>query len=433
MPVIADAKGHIFDLPGYVAVGRSGDRFVPLLPEECMPLPAGSELFLLPGRLPMGLHAASGEVVEIGGGELSAVAAFLSPAHTQFLTASYRTLPGAPRLPLFAYTAVGWRRGRFYVPARRVDPDRRQDLELFSRRRLQQRSRILRARHRRNRLWQHLIECALRSGCPAAKNLMLGRWEAPLPSSPGCNARCLGCLSWQPPDSCPASQRRITFSPTVAEILEVAVPHLESAPRAVVSFGQGCEGEPLLATDLLEEVVTGIRRRTARGTINLNTNASRPDDLGRLLDAGLDSVRVSLNSAREEVYRSYFRPRDYSFTEVIESLRRVRRHGRFSSLNYFVFPGLTDDPDEFEALEKLLTATRPNLIQWRNLNLDPERYWETVRPFSSGQRLGIPRVMDRLRRRRPTLRHGYYNPPLRGPRRYASGGGEGTNRKRARV
>ena len=54
--------------------------------------------------------------------------------------------------------------------------------------------------------------------------------------------------------------------------------------------------------------------------------ASRPEAIDRLFLAGLDSIRVSLNSAREELYRAYFRPRGYGFESIVESLRLARRH-----------------------------------------------------------------------------------------------------------
>jgi MoaA/NifB/PqqE/SkfB family radical SAM enzyme len=275
--------------------------------------------------------------------------------------------------------------------------------------------------HPRNRLVAHLVRCCVEYRCPAARNYFLGRWEAPLPTSPACNARCLGCLSLQPPESCcPATQERIGFAPTVTELLEIAVPHLERAPRAVASFGQGCEGEPLLQAPLIEEAVRAIRARTARGTLNLNTNASRPEALVRLLDAGLDSVRVSLNSARPALYRAYARPRGYGFEDVVRSMREVRRRGKFLSLNYFVFPGATDDPAEWAAFRALLREVRPDLIQWRNLNLDPEWYWGIARPLQGGAPLGVARILARVRREFPRVRFGYYNPPLRGPRAYAA-------------
>ena len=71
------------------------------------------------------------------------------------------------------------------------------------------------------------------------------------------------------------SVSRVIVSTDDEEIAEVAVPHLGSAPRPVVSFGQGCEGEPLLQAPLLEEAIRLIRRKTFAGTINLNTTSTR--------------------------------------------------------------------------------------------------------------------------------------------------------------
>ncbi|HBT97093.1 MAG TPA: radical SAM protein, partial [Desulfobulbaceae bacterium] len=76
---------------------------------------------------------------------------------------------------------------------------------------------------------QHLGKCCLTYGCPAARNFFLGRFEAPLPTSPRCNARCLGCISLQESGCCRSTQERITFVPSPAEIAEIAVPHLRQA------------------------------------------------------------------------------------------------------------------------------------------------------------------------------------------------------------
>ena len=143
----ADADGNVFDLTGVHAAGRSGNAVLPLRRSECIPLPKGSEIFQLPGRMPLGFDADLGEPIQVGDGEVTAVAAFLAPAHTQLLLAPYETLKGAPRLPLFAYTAVGIHRGRFYVPALRVDPDRRQDIDQFPPEALRERAEDQHASH----------------------------------------------------------------------------------------------------------------------------------------------------------------------------------------------------------------------------------------------------------------------------------------------
>jgi len=62
----------------------------------------------------------------------------------------------------------------------------------------------------------------------------------------------------------------------------VALFHIGNVKDAVVSFGQGCEGEPLLSGEAIEGAIRIVRQKTSRGVINLNTNASKPDTIKRL-------------------------------------------------------------------------------------------------------------------------------------------------------
>ncbi|MDT8336062.1 MAG: radical SAM protein, partial [Desulfurivibrionaceae bacterium] len=362
----ANDKGEICDLPELGMTGRSGRDFVVPRLSELIALPEGSELFVLDDRLPVGADPATGEFFKLEddparpGKPVRAVAAFMAPAHTAILSASFEKKSGKiTPLPLFAYTAVGWYDDRFWVSAFRSDSDLRQEPGRFSP------ARISRATNNRlrekpaNRLVQHLGKCSLTYGCPAAVNYFMDSWEAPLPTSPVCNASCLGCISLQPSGCCPATQDRIRFIPTPEEIAEVAAPHLERVERGVVSFGQGCEGEPLMQADTIEKGIAMIRARTGRGTINLNSNAGMPAAVARLAGVGLDSLRVSLNSARLDYHRRYYRPKGFDLGDVRESIRIMKKAGKFVSLNYFVLPGFTDDPAEAAALDDLIEDCRP--------------------------------------------------------------------------
>jgi hypothetical protein len=52
------------------------------------------------------------------------------------------------------------------------------------------------------------------------------------------------------------------------------------------------------------------------------------------------------------------------------------------------------------------------MIQWRNLNLDPLRYWEMMTTIlAHGNPLGMKAVFEEVRVGFPGLRHGYFNPP----------------------
>jgi wyosine [tRNA(Phe)-imidazoG37] synthetase (radical SAM superfamily) len=196
-------------------------------------------------------------------------------------------------------------------------------------------------------------------------------------------------------------------------LLEIAVPHLEKAAKAVVSFGQGCEGEPLLQASTLESSIRQMRAQTSKGTINLNTNASLPAVVDRLALAGLDSIRVSMNSARPEMHHRYYRPSGFSFAEVRQTIEVMKKHHRHVSLNYFILPGFTDDPDEYAALCELIESCKPDLIQLRNLNMDPEHYLQAVGHAPVKPALGMLRWLNLLREQFPQLKFGYFNPALR--------------------
>jgi MoaA/NifB/PqqE/SkfB family radical SAM enzyme len=243
----------------------------------------------------------------------------------------------------------------------------------------------------------------------------LGRFEMPIPSSSACNASCVGCLSFQPQEAgFPSTQDRIRFTPTPDEIAALAVPHLAQSPLPVASFGQGCEGEPLLQAPVLAGAIRAIRSGTKRGIININTNGSRPEAVKLLLDAGLDAIRVSLNSAQEPWYNAYYKPHGYAFADLKESLKAVAGAGRKASINYFVFPGVSDREREVEALLDLVAETGLHLIQWRNLNLDPELYLATLGGpqalLNAGDALGLPAMLAELKGQHPHLRYGYFNP-----------------------
>lgn len=408
----SDGKGNIFEDLTMHTTGRSGWDAWPIDPDEWIELPEGGSLYELPGRRGIGLNALTGEMELCDKGW--AVAAFIPPAHTGFYLAAYETMPDAPTLPLFCYTAVGWLDGKFYVPATRIEADIRQECGGFDDKKVKEGVKTLVEAYPHNRLVQHLADnCALTYHCPAARNYFMGRWECPIPSSPACNANCIGCISFQPEEeSIVSTQDRLRFKPTAQEIVEYTVPHLETAPFPIVSFGQGCEGEPLLMWETIRDSIIEIRKHTPKGSININTNGSKPDAVRELCKAGLNSIRVSTNSAREKIYTPYYRPNNYTFDDIVESLKVVREFGGWTSINYFVFPGMTDSVEEYEALRKLIRDTDLNMIQWRNFNIDPDWYMGRLGITDSGECLGIKQLQDLIHEEFPHLKYGYFNPPI---------------------
>jgi wyosine [tRNA(Phe)-imidazoG37] synthetase (radical SAM superfamily) len=407
----SDGQGNIFEDTSLYVLGRSGWDAVEVDPEDWIPLPEGGNLYELPGRRGIGMDVISGEIRLCEKGW--AVAAFIPPAHTGFYMAAYETLPDAPTLPLFCYTAAGWHNDVFYVPAIRIEQDIRQECAGFDDIKIQEGLAVSLNAYPNNRLVKHLAEnCCLTYHCPAARNYFMGRWECPIPISPACNANCIGCISFQPEEETIVStQDRLTFKPTAQEVIEYTVPHLQTAPFPIVSFGQGCEGEPLLMWETIRESIIEIRKHTNRGSININTNGSNPKAVEALMKAGLDSIRVSTNSAREDIYTKYYRPNNYTFNEIVESLKIAGEMGGWTSINYFVFPGMTDSAAELDALRTLIQETKLKMIQWRNFNIDPDWYLGKINVQDTGERYGVRQFMDIIHEEFPDVKYGYFNPP----------------------
>ena len=383
--------------------------FFRLNPGDLIKLPPGSEIFSLPDRAAIAYDPASLKLIQQKDG--LAIAAFLSPGYTVTYNSAYKEIGVPKKLPLFSYAACASYKGEIYTAAVRVDRSLCHDSRFMDMDLIKKNAVKLKKLFPKNRLIPHLKTCAVCYGCPNAKNFFLSRYEAPLPVSPACNARCAGCISYQPKKRCPVTQPRIKFIPTPEEIKEVALFHIKNVKDPIVSFGQGCEGEPLLCARIIEKAVKLIRGETSKGIIHMNTNGSAPEAVSRIFSAGLNSIRVSMNSVREKYYARYYRPKNYSFKDVVGSIRVARKHNGFVSVNYLTMPGFTDSKDEFSSLKKFVEENHVDMIQWRNLNYDPMRYFKELKvSLEASEMLGVKEIISSLKKEFPRLKTGYFNP-----------------------
>ncbi|HOJ78796.1 MAG TPA: radical SAM protein [Bacillota bacterium] len=404
--VYLDREGNFIEDHSLLAVGSNGLQ-IEIADESWIDLPAGADLMALPGRLPFGYDETAAEVVVVE--EMTAVATILPMGYTRVLVPAYE-VEHSQELPLFGYTAVGAVEGRLKVAALKTDVDLKWNPVYYNTTDLAKLIRRLKLKFPNNRILEQLAKCALEYHCLTAQNVFYGRWEAGIPVSPRCNADCLGCISLQPSECCPAPQSRINFVPAVTEVVELAVNHLELAIEAIVSFGQGCEGEPSLQRKLLVDSIKAVRTETVKGTINLNTNAGFTASIKEIVDAGLDSIRVSLFSAVPENYNWYHRPQGYNLTEVQQSLRYASEHGVMVALNLLFYPGFTNQRTETEALYELIATTGVKQVQLRNLNLDPEKLISKIKQEE------LPSINDwlaSLKQNFPELLIGNYSLPQR--------------------
>ena len=90
----------------------------------------------------------------------------------------------------------------------------------------------------------------------------------------------------------------------------------------------------------------------------------------------------------------------------------MRSYGGWTSINYFVFPGMTDSVEEYEALRKLIIDTDLSMIQWRNFNIDPDWYMGKIGVNETGEMLGVKQLMSLIAEEFPKVKFGYFNPPI---------------------
>jgi pyruvate-formate lyase-activating enzyme len=388
--VHSDRSGRLVVAADYAAAVSDGALVGPLT--RALPLPAGTDVVQIPGRVAIGLDR-TGRARELGQGRFG-VAAIVPIGYLRIGLPAYADDPVAPPLRPRAYAAVGAdSSGELVVSAVALEPDAaaadgRSAPDLVARitatQRDQPSSRVLR----------QLARCAKDYRCRAAANAFLGRHDCALPVAAPRNERPPEVLVLHD-DTDASPTEPAAFRPTPEEIADAASRHLEGG-GTVVAFGRACEGEPLLAVRIIETAILRIRERTRIGTIHLETNGSLPAPLRRLCDAGLDSVAVRLASARAETYEAIHRPEGFRFTDVRASIANATLAKVSIALRVLALPGLTDRKRELDALVGLAQdLPAGSSLVLRDLAADPQRALQ-IAP-SVDPPLGMERMLDRLR------------------------------------
>jgi pyruvate-formate lyase-activating enzyme len=388
--VHSDRSGRLVVAADYSAAMSDGSQVGPLV--DALPLPPGTDVVHLPGRIGIGLDR-SGRARELGQGRFG-VAAILPTGFLRMSVPAYIDDLGAPPLRPRAYAAVGAdSSGQLVVSAFALEPDAgvldgRSVPDLSARITATQRD------HPSSRVLRQLARCAKDYRCRAAANAFLGRHDCALPVAAPRNERPPDVLVLH--DDYDASPTEpAAFRPSPEEVADAASRHLEGG-GTVVAFGRACEGEPLLVVRLVEQAVVAIRERTRLGTIHLETNGSSPAALRRLCDAGLDSVAVRVVSARAETYEAIHRPEGFRFADVRASIAHAVAGKVSLALRVLALPGLTDRARELDALVGL-AADLPagGSLILSDLSADPQRALR-IAP-SAEVAVGMRRMLERLR------------------------------------
>lgn len=394
----SDKNGKMIEDKRLSFLGRSGLQWVEAEEGDLIPLPEGGSLVMMPGHYPVGINSesmADCREKTPRGAPAVAMACLLPQGFTRTLLPATTAPKNVAEIPILGYTAVAGVRGEVMAAAVPTDEHRKWHPGQYNTPELEQIVQTRLDQFPQNRILRQLAHCSLHYSCFTAQNIFYQRWEGGIPTTPACNARCLGCIS-RGHTSVPSPQDRLGFMPDVDEIVEVALPHLNEASEGIISFGQGCEGDPTLNADLIASAINNVRACTDRGCINLNTNAGLTSGIKKLVDAGLDAIRVTLLSASERDYLAYHRPVSYGFQDVLHSISYAQDNGVYVSVNLLTIPGFTDSEEQVDQLIRLIQNTRVPMIQLRNLNIDPGLFFAKI-PLRS-RILGVRQMIETFKR-----------------------------------
>ena len=133
----------------------------------------------------------------------------------------------------------------------------------------------------------------------------------------------------------------------------------------------------------------------------MNSNVGWTEGVKKIVDAGLDSLRVSIISARDEGYDAYYRA-SYHLENVKKSIRYALDKGVYVSLNLLYFPGFNDREEELSAWQEFFRELPVQMIQVRNLNIDPDAFLD-IMPEPQGKVVGTRTFIETLHKEFPQL------------------------------
>ena len=195
-----------------------------------------------------------------------------------------------------------------------------------------------------------------------------------------CNLRCRYCM----PDGVEKLEREAVL--TYEEFLRLAALFARCGIDTVRVTG----GEPLVRKNVAQ-LVAGLKETPGIRRVTLTTNAVLlAEQLPALLDAGLDSVNISLDTLRPEVFRQITARDD--FAAVQAGLQAALESGLPVKLNCVPQAGVNEGE-----LEALAALAKDNALQVRFIEMMPIGYGAAM-PCISG-----PELRARFARRWPEL------------------------------
>ena len=360
--VHTDRAGRIVVAADYGAAALFGDHARAL--DSAIPLPPDARLVPLPERDAVGIdHQGHPRTL---GPQRWAVGAILPPGHLRTRLPAFTGRDDVPPLEALAYTAVAAGADGAIVVAALLTgesppPARPTDAVL---------ARAITAglrAHPSSGTLRQLARCARDHASAAAADVFVGRGDGTLP---------------------------VTGRSGAADLAEIAIAHLAGGGSGV-TFGLACEGDPLATPRVVADAAVRIRAAVPGARVAIRTNAASAAAIGRVAEAGVDTLIVQLASARADTYERIAAPRDARWPDVRGGIRQAVASGLTVTIELLVLPGLTDRAAEADALITLLRELPAgSVLRLRDLEADP---YSVLRANPGAEPRGVEALVERLR------------------------------------
>ena len=155
---------------------------------------------------------------------------------------------------------------------------------------------------------------------------------------------------------------------------------------------------------LLGDAIRNFRSTFPGSHIQLNLPSIPKNALTDLCEAGLDSLQLTINSAQASFYEAFHKQAGYKLDGITSAFREMKSRGGAAILNYLVFPGLTDHPQEMTAFSQLLSQTKIDKVTLQNMEIDPEWYMDELAILTlERKQVGISNWLKHIREDFPQL------------------------------
>ncbi len=156
----------------------------------------------------------------------------------------------------------------------------------------------------------------------------------------GCNFACKACQNWEIAQARPEQVKSATLSPR--GVAELARRH--AAPLVACTYT-----EPTVWSEYVHDVAVAARSLGVRTVVV--SNGSIQEEPLRDLAPLLAAYKVDLKGFREAFYRSHC---EGELKPVLDTLRRLRRHGLWTEVVVLVIPTLNDSVEEIRDLSRFV-------------------------------------------------------------------------------